>query len=37
MVTLVVMVNIIVIDNTLALHLPRMDDLASGPPEIFLI
>ena len=35
MVTLVVMVNIIVIDNTLALHLPLMDDLASGPPEIF--
>ena len=28
MVILVVMVNIIVSDNTLALHLPRMDDLA---------
>ena len=35
MVIFVVMVNIIVIDNTLALHLPLMDDLASGPPEIF--
>ena len=28
MVIFVVMVNIIVSDNTLALHLPRMDDLA---------
>ena len=34
MVIFVVMVNIIVSDNTLALHLPRMDDLGS-PPEIF--